>query len=77
MKICYDYEVPVVPQGGNTGLVGGAVPDGGVLISTEKLKSIRQIDPTNMTLTCEAGCILSDVQKASEEAREAFRPEKK
>jgi FAD/FMN-containing dehydrogenase len=59
--------VPVVPQGGNTGLVGGGVPEGGVILTTGRLNRIRAIDPLNATMTVEAGCILAQIQ--SEAAR--------
>jgi FAD/FMN-containing dehydrogenase len=60
--------VPVVPQGGNTGMVGGSVPnaDGRALVlSLKRLNKIRAVDPINNTLTAEAGCVLADVQAAA------------
>jgi len=66
VRLCAEHNVPVVPQGGNTGLVGGAVSDAGSLIlSTARLNRIRAIDPVNFTMTVEAGCILADVQAAA------------
>ncbi len=65
MSLCHGAGVAVVPQGGNTGLVGGGVPDGGIVLSLARLKRIRVIDPVNYTLTAEAGCILKDVQDAA------------
>ncbi len=59
---------PIVPQGGNTGLSGGATPDSSgeaVLLSLARLNRIRMIDPAGDTLTAEAGCILADVQQAA------------
>lgn len=59
---------PVVPQGGNTGLSGGATPDGSgeaVVLSLARLNRIRAIDTEGDTLTAEAGCILADVQQAA------------
>ena len=59
---------PVVPQGGNTGLSGGATPDSSgeaVLLSLARLNRIRTIDTAGDTLTAEAGCILADVQQAA------------
>ncbi|CAD5288954.1 FAD/FMN-containing dehydrogenase [Bosea sp. 62] len=59
---------PVVPQGGNTGLSGGATPDGSgeaVVLSLARLNRIRAIDLEGDTLTAEAGCILADVQQAA------------
>jgi len=59
---------PVVPQGGNTGLSGGATPDGSgeaVVLSLARLNRIRAIDTEGDTLTAEAGCVLADVQQAA------------
>ncbi len=67
VRLCAEHDVPIVPQGGNTGLVGGAVSDAGALIlSTARLNRIRSIDPVNFTMTVEAGCILADIQDAAE-----------
>jgi len=71
VRWCAAHRVPLVPQGGNTGMVGGAVPDGGghaLVLSTARLNRIREIDPLNNTLTAEAGCILANVQQAAQEA---------
>ena len=65
MSLCFEAGVAVVPQGGNTGLVGGGVPDGGIVLSLARLNRIRAIDPVNFTLTAEAGCILKDIQDAA------------
>ncbi|MGH6661997.1 MAG: FAD-binding oxidoreductase [Rhodospirillales bacterium] len=72
VNICHDASVAVVPQGGNTGLVGGGVPEGGIALSLQRMKRIRNIDPVNFTLTAEAGCVLADVQKAAESADRLF-----
>ncbi|TSJ62182.1 FAD-binding oxidoreductase [Starkeya sp. 3C] len=65
---CADAGVPVVPQGGNTGLVGGQMPFGEVLVSLARLDRIRNVDPVDMTMTVEAGCILDKVHEAAEAA---------
>ncbi|WP_134496283.1 FAD-binding oxidoreductase [Microvirga pakistanensis] len=65
---CAKAGVPVVPHGGNTGLVGGGVPFGGVVLSLTRLDRIRDIDPVNATITVEAGCILKAVQDAASDA---------
>jgi FAD/FMN-containing dehydrogenase len=65
---CSRTGTPVVPQGGNTGLVGGATPDDtgrAILVSLRRMTRIRAVDPANNTLTAEAGCILLDVQAAA------------
>ncbi len=73
VSLCSEAGVAVVPQGGNTGLVGGGVPEGGVLMSLGRLNTIRELDPVNYTLTAEAGCILADIQAAAE-AKDRFFP---
>ncbi|MEX8500057.1 FAD-binding oxidoreductase [Leptothrix ochracea] len=70
MRLCHAHRVAVVPQGGNTSLVGGAVPDTSgqqVLLSLRRLQHIRAIDRANLTMTVEAGCILQDVQIAAQD----------
>ena len=63
---CAEAGVSIVPQGGNTGLVGGQVPFGQILLSLTRLDRIRSVDPVDMTMTVEAGCILDTVHKAAE-----------
>jgi FAD/FMN-containing dehydrogenase len=70
VRACVAAGVAIVPQGGNTGLVGGGVPDGSgqqVLLSLARLNRIREIDADNLTLTAEAGCVLQAVQQAADE----------
>ncbi|WP_374565276.1 FAD-binding oxidoreductase [Ideonella sp.] len=70
VRACAAAGVAVVPQGGNTGLVGGGVPDGSgqqVLLSLTRLNRIREIDADNLTLTAEAGCVLQAVQQAADD----------
>ena len=54
MRLCHAAQVPVTPQGGNTGLAGGGVPDGGIILTTGRLNRVRGVDPTNATMTVEA-----------------------
>ena len=71
LQACARHGVAVVPQGGNTGLVGGGVPDATgtqVLLSLARLNRVRNIDPANLTMTVEAGCVLQAVQAAAAEA---------
>src|SRR3989304_1573359 len=59
VRLCAAARVPMVPQGGNTGLVGGSVPSeegGEILLSLSRLNRIRELDPLNYTITVEAGC---------------------
>ncbi|MFG1361476.1 FAD-binding oxidoreductase [Xanthobacter pseudotagetidis] len=64
---CAAAGLPFVPQGGNTGLVGGQVPFGALLISLSRLDRIRDLDPTDLTVTAEAGVTLAKVQEAARE----------
>ncbi len=71
VRLCAETGTPIVPQGGNTSMVGGAVPaeDGSELIlSTARLNRIRDLDPVDMTLTIEAGVTLKAAQMAAAEA---------
>ena len=72
VRACAEAGVAIVPQGGNTGLVGGGVPDGGIVLSTARLNRIRGIDAANRTVTAEAGVILADLQAAADAAGALF-----
>jgi FAD/FMN-containing dehydrogenase len=66
LKLASATATPIVPQGGNTGLVGGQTPHHGeVVLSLKRLDRIREIDPTSNTLTCEAGVVLMKAQEAA------------
>lgn len=70
-KLCSAEGVPMVPQGGNTGLCGGATPDtsgGALVVNLSRLNRIRRIDPANLALVAEAGCTLASIQEAAREA---------
>ncbi len=69
---CAEARVPVTAQGGNTGLVGGGVPFGGIVLSLNRLNRLRAVDPLGASMTVEAGMILADVQAAAEEAGMLF-----
>nr|WP_041782829.1 FAD-binding oxidoreductase [Ancylobacter novellus] len=66
VEACARAGVPIVPQGGNTGLVGGQMPFGQVLMSLQRLDRIRNVDPVDMTMTVEAGVILDTIHHAAE-----------
>lgn len=69
MDICARHGVAVVPQGGLTGLCGGAHPIGGaVMISLERLAGIEEIDPATATMTVRAGTPLEVIQRAADDA---------
>jgi FAD/FMN-containing dehydrogenase len=75
MKLCVANQIPIVPQGGNTGLVLGSVPDGSgsaIVLSLARMNRIRSIDAINNTLTAEAGCLLQHVQDAAAEVHRLF-----
>ena len=68
VRECAKAGIAIVPQGGNTGLVGGGVPHKGIVLSLARLDRIREVDAFNATITVEAGCILKAVQDAAEKA---------
>ena len=70
VRACAAAGVAIVPQGGNTGLVGGGVPDASgtqVLLSLQRMNRVRGLDAANLTLTVEAGCVLQAAQAAAAE----------
>jgi FAD/FMN-containing dehydrogenase len=71
LKLANETATPIVPQGGNTGLVGGQIPHHNeIVLSLNRLDRIREVDPTSYTMTCEAGVTL---QRAREAAAAADR----
>ncbi len=69
LRLCHDAGIAVVPQGGLTGLAGGATPQAGqVVLSLERLKGIEEIDRDSATMTVLAGTPLEAAQRAAEEA---------
>jgi FAD/FMN-containing dehydrogenase len=72
VKICADAGIAITPQSGNTGLVGGAIPHGGIVLSTRRMNRVRDIDAVNNTITVEAGCILSNIQDAADDIDRLF-----
>ncbi len=75
VRLCNAHKVPMVPQGGNTGLVLGGIPDDSgkaVILSLTRLNRIRHTDPVNNTITVEAGCILKNIQTAASDAGRLF-----
>src|SRR5829696_5477018 len=66
LKIANETSTAIVPQGGNTGLVGGQIPHNGeVLLSLNRLDKIREVDPVSNTITCEAGVTLGRAREAA------------
>lgn len=72
VRACTQADIAVVPLGGNTGLTGAGVPQGGVVLSLERMTRLRAVDPVDATITVEAGMILQDVQDAAEAAGMLF-----
>jgi FAD/FMN-containing dehydrogenase len=73
LQLANETATPIVPQGGNTGLVGGQVPHNGeVLLSLRRLDRIREIDATSNTMTCEAGVVLAKAQDAAAKVDRLF-----
>jgi len=70
--ICAEAGVAITPQGGNTGLVGGQIPQGEVLLSTERMRAIREIDVDDEVLVAEAGAPLALVHEAAAGIRRRF-----
>ena len=71
VRDCAAAGTSIVPQGGNTGLVVGSMPDASgsqVVLSLQRLNAVRGIDAANLTVTVEAGCVLQNVQEAAERA---------
>ena len=72
VRLCAEAGAAITPQGGNTGLVGGQIPDGEVLLSLTRMHRIRAIDADNDSLVAEAGCVLAAVQHAAAESNRLF-----
>lgn len=72
-KLASEHKIALVPQGGNTGLVGGQTPHHGeVVVSMRRLDKIREIDPASNTMTCEAGVVLQIAQARAAEVNRLF-----
>jgi len=75
VRLCRQHRTPIVPQGGNTGLMGAATPDASgraVVLSLARLNQVRAIDTDNDTLTVEAGAVLATVQQTARDAGRLF-----
>lgn len=69
VRLCAQHGVPIVPQGGNSGMSGGATPDAtgnAIILSLRRMNAIRQIDRASGTAVCEAGVILQNLHDAAE-----------
>ena len=75
IRACAAGNTAVIPQGGNTGLCGGAIPDESgqqVLLSLSRMNAIRSVSPNDFSMIVEAGCILADAQAAARQAERLF-----
>lgn len=72
---CYEHEVTLTVRGGGTGFAGGAVPDGGVVLSLELMNRVRQLDPGRWRMQAEAGCTTAQIQRVARENGLLFPPD--
>lgn len=75
VRLCALHRIPIVPQGGNTGLCGGATPDqsgSAIVLSLLRLNAVRSMDLDNDTMEVEAGCVLQAIQQTARDANRLF-----
>lgn len=74
VTLCAAHNIAIVPQGGNTGLVGGSIPyaQNEIVINLSRMNRVRDIDPANFTMTVEAGCVLSVIQQTAQDHHRYF-----
>ncbi|HTJ03032.1 MAG TPA: FAD-binding oxidoreductase [Methylovirgula sp.] len=75
VALCAETNTKIVPQGGNTGLVGGQIPSekgDEIILSLARMKRVREIDPSSKTMTVEAGMTLLEAQGVAEKAGRYF-----
>lgn len=68
VRLCSAHQVPIVPQGGNSGMAGGATPDNSgqaLLLSLRRMNAVRALDPDGRKITCEAGLVLQELHEAA------------
>src|SRR6202042_1472723 len=70
--LCAEAGVAITPQGGNTGLVGGQIPDGEILLSLERMRAVRDLDLADDVIVVEAGATLASVHEAALAAGRRF-----
>ncbi len=76
VKLCHEHGIAIVPQAGNTGLMGGATPypnHAGILLSVGRMNKVVEIDPVGYSMTVEAGCVLQTLQETAA-AHDRFFP---
>ena len=72
VALCAESGTPITPQGGNTGLVGGQIPDGEILLSLERMRAIREVQTEDDVLVAEAGVTLAAAHEVAEAASRRF-----
>ncbi len=80
VKLCIEHNIGIVPQGGNTGRVGGASVDessarhlnGQVVLNLQRLNKVLAVDPLNFTMNVQAGCVLANIQQAAADSDRLF-----
>lgn len=75
VRLCGEYGVPIVPQGGNSGMAGGATPDASgsaIILSVRRMNAIRELSPVDGQVICEAGVVLQSLHEAAEGAGMRF-----
>src|ERR1700722_7572218 len=68
VKLCFDNGIAIVPQGGNTGLMGGATPwptHSGIVLSLGRMNHVLEVAPVGYTMTVDSGCVLQTLQEAA------------
>ena len=76
MRWCYENDVALIPRGGGTGYAGGAVPvDGGVVVSLERLKAVREFEPLLWRMHVEAGVTTGEIRRLARESGLFFPPD--
>ena len=76
LRWCYERDVAIIPRGGGTGFAGGAVPlEGGVVVSLERLRGVRQLDPGLWRACVEAGVSTADLRRRARENGLLFPPD--
>jgi glycolate oxidase subunit GlcD len=75
MAWCYDNDVPITPRGGGTGLAGGAIPDGGIVLALDRLNAVRSFDPLLWRMHVEAGVTTGTVMRLARENGLRFPPD--
>ncbi len=76
LRWCYEHDVAIIARGGGTGFAGGAVPlDGGVVVSLERLRGVRQLDPGLWRVSVEAGVSTANLRRRARESGLLFPPD--